>query len=56
MVLSVSLAFMLPVSSPNNAVIFSSGKIKVKDMVCIRGYYKLPNILFVSSLVFCYYF
>ncbi len=33
MILSVSLAFMLPIANPNNAIIFATGQIKVTDMV-----------------------
>ena len=33
MTLSVSLAFMLPAASPNNALIFASGNIKILDMI-----------------------
>ena len=33
LILSVSLAFMLPVATPNNALIFASGTVKMKDMV-----------------------
>ena len=32
--LSVQFAFMLPVATPPNAVAFTTGKIKVTDMVC----------------------
>ncbi|CAF1119454.1 unnamed protein product, partial [Brachionus calyciflorus] len=33
LILSVSLAFMLPVATPNNALIFASGTVKMKDMI-----------------------
>ena len=33
MTLSVSLAFMLPVATPNNALIFASGQVRIIDMV-----------------------
>lgn len=33
LILSVSLAFMLPVATPNNALIFANGSVKMKDMV-----------------------
>ncbi|CAF0964879.1 unnamed protein product, partial [Brachionus calyciflorus] len=33
LILSVSLAFMLPVAAPNNALIFASGTVKMKDMI-----------------------
>jgi hypothetical protein len=33
MTLSVSLAFMLPVATPTNALIFASGHIRIIDMV-----------------------
>ena len=33
LILCVSLAFMLPVATPNNALIFANGYVKMKDMV-----------------------
>ena len=31
--ISVSLAFLLPIASPTNAVVFASGYLKTKDMI-----------------------
>ena len=39
--LSVQFAFMLPVATPPNAMAFSTGKIKVVDMVCTHSYLPL---------------
>lgn len=36
MILSVSLAFALPIATPPNAVIFSYGNLKMRDMVSLR--------------------
>lgn len=33
LILSVSLAFMFPIAAPNNAIIFATGTVRIKDMV-----------------------
>lgn len=36
LVLTISLAFMLPVATPTNAIVFSNGHVKMRDMVFIK--------------------
>lgn len=49
--ISASLAFMLPVSTPPNAVVFSTGRIKIQEMA---GYGIMLNIIGIF-LVAAYY-
>ena len=43
--IAASCAFMLPIATPPNAVIFGSGKIKIQDMV-VTGFFL--NIIAIS--------
>lgn len=49
-VLSASCAFMFPVATPPNAIIFGSGKIKVIEMVKVGCILNMLAILIISGL------
>ncbi len=46
--ISASLAFMLPISTPPNAIIFSSGRIKINEMAKVGIYLNILGIIFVT--------
>lgn len=48
--LSVSLAFMLPVATPPNALVFASGKVRVKDLAWAGLWMNLAGIMTVFLL------
>lgn len=52
-VLSASCAFMFPVATPPNAIIFGSGKVKVYEMVRVGMLLNLIGIIVISSI--CYW-
>lgn len=52
--LAASCAFMLPVSTPPNAIVFSSGEIKIGDMAKIGFILNIVGVLLVS--LFSYLF
>ncbi|MDF2157939.1 DASS family sodium-coupled anion symporter [Algoriphagus sp. CAU 1675] len=52
--LAASCAFMLPVATPPNAVVFGSGYLKMKDMVTAGFWLNIISIILVTLMV--YYF
>ncbi len=50
-VIACSCAFMLPVATPPNAIVFSSGKIKIKDMVKSGIWMNLMSIILIFLFV-----
>jgi len=49
--LSSSYAFMLPIATPPNAIVFSSGKIKVIDMVTTGGLLNLLGLFLIPAFM-----
>ena len=50
--IAASCAFMLPVATPPNAVVFGSGKIQIKDMIRAGFLLNLVSILIVTIISF----
>ena len=48
--LSASCAFMMPVATPPNAIVFSSGWIEIKQMARVGFFLNLLGILLVTGL------
>lgn len=51
--LAASCAFMLPVATPPNAVVFGSGYLKIEDMVKAGIWMNIISILIIT--IFCYF-
>lgn len=49
--LAASCAFMLPVATPPNAIVFSSGKIKIQDMIRTGIMLNIVSILLIFTFV-----
>tara|TARA_R110002072_G_scaffold113367_3_gene242770 strand:+ start:2865 stop:4193 length:1329 start_codon:yes stop_codon:yes gene_type:complete len=52
--IGASCAFMFPISTPPNAVVFASGKIKMKDMAKAGFFLNLLCLILIS--LYCYWF
>jgi sodium-dependent dicarboxylate transporter 2/3/5 len=50
--LSASMAFMLPVATPPNTVVFASGRLKVFDMVKTGFLLNLTSVIIISIVVY----
>jgi len=50
--LAASCAFMLPVATPPNAIVFGSGYLKIPDMVKTGVWLNLISILLLSLMVY----
>ncbi|QQS37284.1 MAG: SLC13/DASS family transporter [Ignavibacteriales bacterium] len=50
--LSASMAFMLPVATPPNTVVFASGKLKIIDMVKAGVILNITSVIIISLLVY----
>ncbi len=51
--ISASFAFMLPVATPPNAIVFSSGKLTVREMASEGIALNLVGVVVVTTL--CYW-
>ncbi|MDG1895077.1 MAG: SLC13 family permease [Fuerstiella sp.] len=47
--LAASCAFMLPIATPPNAIVFGSGRLKVRDMVCYGIYLNLVGVPILTA-------
>jgi sodium-dependent dicarboxylate transporter 2/3/5 len=50
--IAASCAFMLPVATPPNAVVFGSGYLKIKDMIRTGLFMNFISIIIVSLYVY----
>ena len=50
--LSASCAFMMPVATPPNAIVFGSGKVKIIDMVKVGIFINIAGIIIIGALFY----
>lgn len=50
-----SCAFMLPVATPPNAIVFGTGHIRQKDMIKAGGYLNIGCVIIISLFVYFYF-
>jgi sodium-dependent dicarboxylate transporter 2/3/5 len=50
--LSASCAFMLPIATPPNAIVFSSGEVEIRDMVRAGLVLNLIGVLVIATLFY----
>jgi len=50
--LSASCAFMMPVATPPNAIVFGSGRIRITDMVKVGLFINLIGVLLISIMFY----
>ena len=51
-VLAASCAFMLPVATPPNAVIFGSGRLEIKHMIRAGIFINLAGIIIITLMIY----
>lgn len=51
-VLAASCAFMMPISTPPNAVVYSSGQIKINQMIRVGFVLNIATILLLSTVIY----
>jgi sodium-dependent dicarboxylate transporter 2/3/5 len=50
--ISASCAFMMPVATPPNAIVFGSGKLRIRDMACAGLVLNLVGVVVVTTGVY----
>jgi sodium-dependent dicarboxylate transporter 2/3/5 len=50
--IAASCAFMLPVATPPNAIVFSSGHLKIPDMIRIGFWMNIISIILLTLFVY----
>jgi len=50
--LAASCAFMLPVATPPNAVIFGSGRLEIKHMIRAGIFINLAGIIIITLMIY----